>query len=38
MSNGKDEKVAGADKCWWVKTETLITLANDYRLTGMKNI
>ena len=26
MSNGKDKKVAGADKCWWVRTETVIAL------------
>ena len=33
MSNGKDEKVADTDKCWWVQTETVIALMNAYQLT-----
>ena len=32
-ANRKDEKVAGADKCWWVRTEIVIALMNAYRLT-----
>ena len=33
MSNGKDEKVADTDKCWWVQTEAVIALLNTYQLT-----
>ena len=29
----EDEKVVSAEKCWWVRTEIIIALANDYRLT-----
>jgi len=36
MSNGKDEKVADTDKCWWVQTETVIALLNAYQLTKEK--
>ena len=34
MSNKKDEKVEGADECWWVWTEIVIALMNAYRLTN----
>ena len=33
MSNRKDEKFCGVDKCWWVQTEIVIALMNAYRLT-----